>query len=158
MRIGDLLSLAPVNWRRVVAVTGVGVVFVLLVQVRLQSIALERERLVYLHPKTEQRLRIVRVEGPVRIVTRTIKTEGREEVIREEVRGPVVTTTDAMTKSEPVLARAPRWVAGASLLDFRPGDRSGWTAWAGVTVGGRLDICLGVTGGLRPGAMVLFRF
>jgi hypothetical protein len=137
-----------------------GVIVVLGLWVRLQAIALAREQLVYLHPRIESRVRVVRVEGPVRIVTRTIKTEGREETVREEVRGPVVSTTESVHIETPVFppARAPRWVAGASLLDFRPGDRSGWTAWAGVSVGGRLDLCLGVTGSLRPGAMVLFRF
>lgn len=159
--IASLLpSLTKINWRRVLAISGLGVIFVLCLWVRLQSIALERERLVYLHPRVENRVRVVRVEGPVRIVTRIIKTEGREETVREEVRGPVVSTTESVNIETPVFppVRAPRWVVGTSLLDFRPGDRSGWTAWAGVSIGGRLDLCLGVTGSLRPGAMVLFRF
>ncbi|TXH44737.1 MAG: hypothetical protein E6Q97_32295 [Desulfurellales bacterium] len=135
-------------------------IVVLALLVRLQGIALDRERLVYLHPRVENRFRVVRVEGPVRIVTRTIRTEGREETVREEVRGPVVSTTDAVHIETPAFAppRPPRWVAGASLLDFRPSDRSGWTAWGGVSAGGRLDICLGLTGDLRPGAMILFHF
>lgn len=160
MQIASLLNLAPVNWRRVLGLTGAAVIVVLALLVRLQGIALERERLVYLHPRIENHFRVVRVEGPVRIVTRTIRTEGREEVVREEVRGPVVETTDASHIETPVFAppRPPRWVAGASLLDFRPGDRAGWTAWGGVSVGGRLDLCLGLTGDFRPGAMILVRF
>lgn len=80
--IASLLpSLTKINWRRVLAISGLGVIFVLCLWVRLQSIALERERLVYLHPRVENRVRVVRVEGPVRIVTRIIKTGGREETI-----------------------------------------------------------------------------
>lgn len=155
-----LPSLTKINWRRVLGLTGLGVIAVLVLWVRLLGIALDRERLVYLHPRIENRFRVVRVEGPVRIVTRTIRTEGREEVVREEVRGPVVETTDASHIETPVFAppRPPRWVAGASLLDFRPGDRAGWTAWGGVSVGGRIDLCLGLTGDFRPGAMILARF
>lgn len=158
--LASLLKLKKINWRRVLGLTGAAVIVVLAMFVRLQGIALERERLVYLHPRVENRVRVVRVEGPVRIVTRTIRVEGREEVVREEVRGPVVETTDASHIETPVFAppRPPRWVAGASLLDFRPGDRAGWTAWGGVSVGGRLDLCLGLTGDFHPGAMVLFRF
>lgn len=160
MRIGDLLNLAPINWRRVLAISGMGVIVVLGLWVRLQAIALAREQLVYLHPRIESRVRVVRVEGPVRIVTRTIKTEGREETVREEVRGPVVSTTEAVHIETPVFppARPPLWVAGASLMNFRPGDRAGWMAWGGVSVAGHIDICLGLSGDLRPGAMVLFRF
>lgn len=160
MQIASLLNLAPVNWRRVLGLTGAAVIVVLALLVRLQGIALDRERLVYIHPRIENRFRVVRVEGPVRIVTRTIRTEGREEVVREEVRGTVVETTDASHIETPVFAppRPPRWVAGASLLNFKPGDRSGWTAWGGVSVGGRLDLCLGLTGDFRPGAMILVRF
>lgn len=155
-----LPSLTKINWRRVLAISGMGVIVVLALWVRLQSIVLAREQLVYLHPRVENHVRVVRVEGPVRIVTRIVKTEGREETVREEVRGPVVSTTESVHIETPVFPppRPHRWVAGTSLLDFRPGDRTRWTAWTGVSVGGRLDLCIGVTGRLHTGAMVLYRF
>ena len=78
-----LPSLTKINWRRVLAISGLGVIVVLALWVRLQSIVLAREQLVYLHPRVENHVRVVRVEGPVRIVTRIVKTEGREETVRE---------------------------------------------------------------------------
>jgi hypothetical protein len=92
---------------------------------------------------------------------RIIRTEGREEIVREEVRGPVLEITDSAKVSEPVFEptmNQNRWLVGAGLVDFRPGDRQAWAAYGGYSFGNRLDLCAGVSGRGRPSVLVMLRF
>lgn len=159
-----LLALSRVNWRRVGIAGATGVVVVLVTQVWLQHVALREAELAYQHPRVETRLVKVRREGPTtrwegpsRTETRTTKRpDGTEEMVRietrgpiEEVRGPVMEIADSFRETSPVFrpaARPPRWLMGVSVADFEFGDRTAYTIWPGMTLGGRLDIEVGLDG------------
>lgn len=156
------LALAKINWRRVCGLGACAGIVVLLLYVRLQSIALEQARLVYQHPRQIARARVVVIRGPVRIVTRVIKEPGgREETVREETHAAVTETTDSVVISEPVpmpTPRASRWLAGVAFEPFHYHERGSMTALAGYSAMNRVDVCAGVTTSGRLEALVLVRF
>lgn len=154
--------LSRVNWRRVLGLGATALIVVLVLYVRLQQIALEQARVIYQNPRKVEKVRVVVVRGPVRIVTRTIKEPGgREETVREETQGPVTEVTDTVKITEPVMPtvlRSDRWLVGFSLDPLHYRDRADSTAWAGYSFRNRLDLCAGVRGRGRPGVLVMVRF
>jgi hypothetical protein len=68
------LLFSNVNWKRVVGAGAAAVIVVLILYVRLQRIALAQAEVVYRNPRTVQQVRIVRVQGPVRTITRIVRT------------------------------------------------------------------------------------
>lgn len=150
-----LLRLNSVRWKRAAAVAALAVIPLQQLHIRRQAAALRAR------PRVERQVKYVRVEGPVRIVTRTVKTEGREEIVREELHAAVTEAREDVRISEPVFAPAARaggWLAGASGQPFHRWERDGWTAWGGYSFGGRLNVCAGVTGAGRAAALALWRF
>ncbi len=135
-------------------------VFLLCVYCYLQHVALKQNQLIYKHPAVFQKTRIVRIEGPVRIVTRVVETPGRVEGETVEERGPVSTTEDSSVVQAPVFPpskRSDRWLAGISANPFDYRDSRSWGAYVGYGFRNRLDICGGVANG-RPSALVVLRF
>lgn len=135
-------------------------VFLLLIYCYLQHVALKQNQLVYQNPAIIEHVRTVRVEGPIRIVTRVVETPGRVERETIEERGPVSTIQESLNIQTPVLPPAPRharWIAGigANPLSYR--DSRYWAAYGGYSFGGRLDLCGGVNLG-RPAVLVMVRF
>jgi hypothetical protein len=155
------LLLNNINWKRVAGPGALAAVLALLVYAYLQHVALQNAELAYEHPRTVDRVRTVRVAGPVRIVTRTVRTEGREEIVREENQGPVVEATDTARLVEPVFPPAPRlnrWLAGVGAEPFHFNEREGWRAYGGYSFANRLDLCAGLSGRGRAQFLVLVRF
>jgi hypothetical protein len=157
-----LLLLNKVGWKRVAGAGAVTAVILLVAYVRLQHIALKQAELAYHNPRKVLLTRTVKVEGPVRIVTRTVREPGgREEIMREEVRGPVVTTRDMDFRMEPVFPPAPRldrWLAGARVEPFHYTERHAWAVYGGYSFRNRLDLCAGVSGRGRAEILALVRF
>ena len=116
--------------------------------------------MVYRNPAIIKQVRTVRVEGPVRIVTRVIETPGRVERETVEERGPVSTVNDSSTASVPVFPPMPktdRWLAGISISPFDYRDSRSWGAYAGYGFRNRLDVMAGYSDG-SPKAMIVLRF
>lgn len=157
-----LQQLKVVSWRRVTAIGGAVLIVLLIAYVRLQAIALDQVELVYRNPKQTSLVHTVRVEGPVRIVTRTIREPGgREETMREEVHGPVTTTRSSEFTVEPVFPPAPRldrWLLGAGIEPFHWGERGAVALHAGYSFRNRLDLCAGITHDRKAELLFTVRF
>ena len=149
-----------VRWRPILRVALSMAVFLLCVYCYLQHVALKQNQLIYKHPAVFQKTRIVRIEGPVRIVTRVVETPGRVERETVEERGPVSTTEDSSVVQAPVFPpskRSDRWLAGISANPFNYRDSRAWGAYVGYGFRNRIDLCGGVSNG-RPSALVVLRF
>ena len=160
-----LLPLLPLlkgtDWKRVGAAAALLAVLALGAYCYLQHVALGKLEAIYAHPRTEERIQMVRIVGPVRIVTRVVEIEGKKETIIEEVRGPIVETSDSLKVAEPVFPPAPRtdrWLAGASLDPFSYADTKAWTAYGGYSFRNRLDLCAGISGRGQGRVLVMVRF
>lgn len=159
--LARLLPLAVgIRWR-VVGRWGVAVAFVLLlVYAYLQHVSLARQEIVYKNPMVIEHVRTVRVEGPVRIVTRVVETPGRIERETIEERGTVSVVEESLRVQTPVFPPAPRsdrWLAGIAINPFDYRDSRSWGAYVGYGFRNRLDLCGGVANG-RPSALVMLRF
>ncbi len=102
----------------------------------------------------------MRVEGPVRIVTRVIETPGRIERETVEERGPVSVVQDSLNVQVPVFPPTPttdRWLVGISANPFHYRESLSWGAYAGYGFRNRLDVMGGYSDG-DPKAMVVLRF
>jgi len=156
-----LLPLAVgIRWR-VVGRWGVSVAFVLLlIYCYLQHVSLAQNQLVYRNPAVIKQTRIVRVEGPVRIVTRVVETPGRIERETIEEHGQVSEVHESATVSVPVFPPAPRsdrWLAGISVNPFDYRDSRSLGAYVGYGFRNRLDVMGGYSDG-SPKAIVVLRF
>lgn len=149
-----------IRWRAVAAL-GAAVAFVLLIiYAYLQHVALAKNQLIYRNPAIIKQTRIVRVEGPVRIVTRVVETPGRIERETIEERGPVSEVHESATVSVPVFPpslRSDRWLAGISVNPFDYRDSRSWGAYVGYGFRNRLDVMGGYSDG-SPKAMLILRF
>jgi len=159
--LARLLPLAVgIRWR-VVGRWGAAVAFVLLlIYCYLQHVALAQNQLVYRNPAIIHQVRMVRVEGPVRIITRVVETPGRIERETVEERGPVSVVQESLRVQTPVFPPAPRsdrWLAGISANPFHYRESRSWGAYVGYGFRNRLDLCGGVANG-RPSALVTLRF
>lgn len=149
-----------VRWRVVAKWGAAGAFVLLLIYCYLQHVALATAELAYKNPRIIEHTRTVRVEGPVRIVTRVVETPGRVERVTVEDRGPVSTTRESLSVREPVFPPAPRlnrWLAGAGMAPFDYRETRYWAGYAGYSWGNRIDLMGGVASG-RPAALVIFRF
>lgn len=149
-----------VRWRAVAAWGAAGAFVLLLVYCYLQHVALAQNQLVYRNPAIIKQTRTVRVEGPVRIVTRVIETPGRVERVIVEDRGEVSVIRESQTTQEPVFPPAPRlnrWLVGAGLAPLEYREPRYWAGYAGYSWGNRLDLLGGVTSG-RPALLAIVRF
>ena len=149
-----------IRWRAVAAWGAAGAFVLLLIYCYLQHVALAQNQLVYRNPAVIKQTRIVRVEGPVRIVTRVVETPGRIERETIEERGQVSEVHESATVSVPVFPPTPRsdrWLAGISVNPFDYRDSRSWGAYVGYGFRNRLDLCGGVANG-RPTALVMVRF
>ncbi len=157
-----LLSLLPqlkgVNFWRVSAISvGAGLI-ALICLVRIQDDALGQTKAVYEHPRVIRLVQTKTVQGPVRIVTRTIRTPGREEVTTEETRGPVVITAADNSTTGPVLAvRTDRWLAGFG-PSWHYGETVDWSVMAGRSFDNRIDLLGGISKTGRIQGDLIFRF
>ena len=149
-----------IRWRAVAAWGAVGAFALLLVYCYLQHVALAQNQLVYRNPAVFQKTRIVRVEGPVRIVTRVVETPGRVERETVEERGPISVTEDSSVSQTPVFPPAPRsdrWLAGISANPFDYRDSRSWGAYVGYGFRNRIDLLCGYSND-NPSMVVIFRF
>lgn len=149
-----------VRWRALAAWGGATVFVLLIIYCYLQHVALAQNHLVYKNPAVIMRVRTVRVEGPVRIVTKVIETPGRIERETIEERGPVTVVADSDSASIPVFPPAPRmsrWIIGAGVNPFSYQETRYWSAYGGYSFGGRLDLCGGVSAG-HPSVLLMVRF
>lgn len=159
--LARLLPLAVgIRWR-VVGRWGVAVAFVLiLIYCYLQHVALAQNQLVYRNPAIIKQTRIVRVEGPVRIVTRVVETPGRVERETIEERGPISVVQESLIVKTPVFPpslKSDRWLAGIALNPFDYRDSRSWGAYVGYGFRNRLDVMGGYSDG-SPKAMLILRF
>ena len=159
--LARLLPLAVgIRWR-VVGRWGAAVAFVLLlIYCYLQHVALAQNQLVYRNPAIIHQVRMVRVEGPVRIITRVVETPGRIERETVEERGPVSVVQDSLNAQFPVFPPAPRsdrWLAGIAINPFDYRDSRSWGAYVGYGFRNRLDVMGGYSDG-SPKAMIVLRF
>ncbi len=155
-----LKSLNKIGWKRVGLIGAVAVFVLLIIYCYLQHIALKQNQLIYQNPAIIERVRTVRVEGPVRIVTRTIETPGRVERVVTEERGPVSVVKESLIAQTPVFPPAPRldrWVAGIGVNPFSYRDSRYWAGYAGYSFNNRFDLLGGVSGG-RPAVLFTIRF
>jgi len=123
-------------------------------------VALKQNQLIYKHPAVFQKTRIVRIEGPVRIVTRVVETPGRVERETVEERGPVSVIRESQMTQTPVFPPAPRsdrWLAGISANPFHYRESREWGAYVGYGFRNRLDVMGGYSDG-NPKAMIVLRF
>jgi len=135
-------------------------VFLLCVYCYLQHVALKQNQLIYKNPAVFQKVRVVRVEGPVRIVTRVVETPGRVERETVEERGPVSVVRDSQITQTPVFPPAPRsdrWLAGISGNPFNYRDSRAWGAYVGYGFRNRIDLLCGYSNG-NPSMVAIFRF
>ena len=149
-----------IRWRAVAAWGAAGAFVLLLIYCYLQHVALAQNQLVYRNPAIIKQTRTVRVEGPVRIVTRVVETPGRIERETVEERGPVSVVQDSLSAQFPVFPPAPRsdrWLAGIAINPFDYRESRSWGAYVGYGFRNRLDLCGGVSNG-RPSALVTLRF
>ena len=155
-----LLLLNSIRWRPILRVALSMAVFLLCVYCYLQHVALKQNQLIYKYPAVFQKTRIVRTEGPVRIVTRVVETQGRVERETIEERGPVSEVHESATVSVPVFPPAPRsdrWLAGISANPFDHRDSRSWGAYVGYGVRNRIDLLCGYSNA-NPSMVVIFRF
>ena len=155
-----LLLLNSIRWRPILNGALYIAVFLLCVYCYLQHVALKQNQLIYRHPAIFQKTRVVRVEGPVRIVTRVVETPGRIERETVEERGPVSVVKESLTAQTPVFPPAPRsdrWLAGVSANPFHYRESRSWGAYAGYGFRNRLDVMAGYSDG-SPKAIVVLRF
>jgi len=149
-----------VRWRPILRVALSMAVFLLCVYCYLQHVALKQNQLIYKHPAVFQKTRIVRIEGPVRIVTRVVETPGRVERETVEERGPVSVIRESQMTQTPVFPPAPRsdrWLAGISANPFHYRESREWGAYVGYGFRNRLDVMGGYSDG-NPKAMIVLRF
>jgi len=155
-----LKSLNKIGWKRVGVIGAAGAFVLLLIYCYLQHVALKQNQLIYQNPAIVERVKTVRVEGPVRIVTRTIETPGRIERVVTEDRGPVSVVNESLIAEIPIFPPAPRsdrWIAGIAGNPFSYRDSRYWSGYAGYSFRNRLDILGGVNSG-RPSMMFVIRF
>ena len=141
-----LLLLNRIRWCSILRVALSMAVFLLCVYCYLQHVALKQNQLIYKHPAVFRKTRIVRIEGPVRIVTRVVETPGRVERETVEERGPVSTTEDSSVVQAPVFPpskRSDRWLAGISANPFNYRDSRAWGAYVGYGFRNRIDLLCG---------------
>lgn len=149
-----------VRWRAVAAWGAGGAFVLLLIYCYLQHVALAQNQLVYRNPAIIKQTRTVRVEGPVRIVTRVVETPGRIERETVEERGPVSFVQDSLNAQFPVFPpaiRSDRWLAGISANPFHYRESRSWGAYVGYGFRNRLDVMGGYSDG-SPKAMIVLRF
>lgn len=149
-----------VRWRPILRVALSMAVFLLCVYCYLQHVALKQNQLIYKHPAVFQKTRIVRIEGPVRIVTRVVETPGRVERETVEERGPVTVVKESLHTQTPVFPPAPRsdrWLAGISANPFDYRDSRAWGAYVGYGFKNRFDFMCGYAND-NPIMVAIFRF
>jgi hypothetical protein len=138
----------------------VGAFILLLIYCYLQHIALAQNQLVYQNPAIIEHVKTVRVEGPIRIVTRTIETPGRVERVVTEERGPVSVVKESLRAETPVfppVPRSDRWIAGIAGNPFSYRDSRYWAGYVGYSFRNRLDL-LGGVANERLSLLVVIRF
>ena len=149
-----------IRWRAVAAWGAAGAFVLLLIYCYLQHVALAQNQLVYRNPAILKQTRIVRVEGPVRIVTRVVETPGRVERETVEERGPVTVVKESLHTQTPVFPPAPRsdrWLAGISANPFDYRDSRAWGAYVGYGFKNRFDFMCGYAND-NPIMVAIFRF
>lgn len=155
-----LKSINKIGWKRVGAIGAAGVFVLLIIYCYLQHVALKQNQLIYQNPAVVERVKTVRVEGPVRIVTRTIETPGRVERVVTEERGPVSVIKESLRDETPVfppVPRSDRWIAGIAGNPFSYRDSRYWAGYAGYSFRNRFDLMGGVNSG-RPSVLFTIRF
>ncbi len=155
-----LLRLNRVRWVRVAGATAALLIILQLLYIRQQHLVLQQTQVIYKNPRVVHQVRVVRVQGPVRIVTRTVEVEGRREVTVEEVRAPATEVHEDLRVSEPVFqpSRTDRWLVGASVNPFHPDNAAERAGYVGYSFRNRLDLCGGVEGRGRARVLVMLRF
>jgi hypothetical protein len=123
----------------------------LLVQWKKADAELKKARLAYENPAIKEVVRVVRIAGPVRTITRIVeRTTGDRETVIEETRSAVSETNDVATESTPIpvatiLAehRSDRYLLtfGVNRLSL---DSEGKAIMVGYGFKNRLDIQAGV--------------
>jgi len=105
--------------------------------------SVKKARLMYENPAVIERIKIQRVEGPVRIVERVIERPGGEKVTERTVtQAPVVITTQKDSESKPVVPmNQEKYLLGASWRTSFVHAKN-VTIWAGYSFG-RLDLMAG---------------
>jgi hypothetical protein len=154
------LAISRIRWGTIGLWGIVGAFVLLIVYAYLQHVLLARSEIVYRNPAIIEHARTVRVEGPVRIVTRVVETTGRVERETIEERGPVSVVKESLNVQTPVFPPAPRmsrWIVGVGANPFNHRETRDWAAYGGYSFGGRLDLCGGVSSG-RPAMLILIRF
>lgn len=151
-----------VNWRKIVILSGISAFVLLIIYCYLQHVALKQNQLIYKNPMVIKSMRTIKIEGPVRIVTKIVETPGRVEREIVEERGPVTTTNETMTVQTPVFPQPSksnnRWLAGVSIdpLNIRDSQRFG--GYIGYGFFNRFDLLCGYSESNKPVAMIVFRF
>lgn len=162
-----LLKIRQLNLRTTSIVVLVFVVICLAAAVKLQHDQLQMAKIVYANPKVVTIEKVVKVQGPVRIVTKIVeRPSGERETTVEETRAEVVETSGSSSESSPVpldVALKPpsgdRWLAGVGNRDFSFRSWDQYTIWAGREMG-RLELLGGVgyRDRIEPQVVMLWRW
>lgn len=137
------LLLRQVDFKRVSLGVLIVVVLALAATVKIQRDQLAMAKVVYAHPQVVQSLRIVKIAGPVRIVTRIVeRPDSAKETIVVEERGQAVETLGRTSESTPVplaVALAPanrdRWLCGLGNRNFSYRSLDQYSVWGGREIG-----------------------
>lgn len=128
--------------------------------IRTQHYELKKAKLAYENPQVVEKTKYVKVQGPVRVVTKVVEVEGRKETVKEVVKEGAVTSSEGWAFSQPLFEpkKPPkRWILGAGMLGLGPLDVE-YMGYGGITLFDRVDFCIGATTEGRGLVLGNFRF
>lgn len=155
----SLLKLSKLNWWKYGTYTTTVVIVMMVLHVWELNIEMRQAKAAYENPKTVTVFKKLTVQGPTRIITRTIEVPGRKEVVTDELRGGFSEALGGATISEPVLPvmRTNRWLVGGG-PSWRFNETMEWNVLVGRSFSNRVDIQVEGSQKARIGARVVFRF
>lgn len=132
-----------VDFKRVSIGVLIVVVFALGAVVKIQNDQLATAKVVYGNPRVVTLQRVVRIAGPVRIVTRVVeRSSGEKESTTIEDRGSILETTASTHESTPVALadalaspRSDKWLLGLGNRNFSYRSWEQYSLWAGHELG-----------------------
>ena len=166
--MNPLLLLQSFSLNKAVHTASTIVIITLVTFIYKLHVQVTEAKLVYSHPDVVIKTNTVRVEGPVRIVTRIVELkDGEKETTITEDHAPVVEKVDVSSSTIVVplsvaleFKRSDRYLLGAGLLDFSPNTYRSYRMYGGYSIANRVDFLygIGIDGGIKQSVSVIFRF
>lgn len=133
---------SQVDGKRVSIAVLVVVVLALAAAVKIQNDQLATAKEVYRNPRVVTQTRVVKVSGPIRVVTRIVERPGVKESTTVEERGQVVESSGQSSDSSPIsLAVAlahpnpNKWILGVGNRNFSYRSWENYSLWGGREFG-----------------------